>query len=234
MMSSTSLGRGSTLMSDGDDHRRLRNVIGRPLTPKALAELQPEAQHRAEELADRLVKASSFDAVPDLAEVLPTTWVPDLLGWPDESREKLLDWAAATFDGFGPPNERTSEAATGMLEMAAFAGQVALSELPEGSMAAGILEAVARGELSVGQCPMAIIDYLGPSLDTTISGLGNAVWLFATHPEQWQRLREDPGRARQAFDEALRLESPVTGFTRVTTRTAEIGKSRSQPDPGSC
>ena len=71
---------------------------------------------------------------------------------------------------------------------------------------------------------MAIIDYLGPSLDTTISGLGNAVWLFATHPEQWQRLREDPGRARQSFDEALRLESPVTGFTRVTTRTAEIGE----------
>ncbi len=217
------MGRGSTLMSDGDDHRRLRNVIGRQLTPKALAELQPEAQHRAEELADGLVKASSFDAVRDLAEVLPTTWVPDLLGWPDESREKLLDWATATFDGFGPPNERTSEAATGMLEMAAFAGQVALSELPEGSMAAGILEAVARGELSVDQCPMAIIDYLGPSLDTTISGLGNAIWLFATHPEQWQRFREDPGRAKQAFDEAIRLESPVTGFTRVATRAVEIG-----------
>jgi cytochrome P450 len=108
--------------------------------------------------------------------------------------------------------------------MAAFAEQVASRELPEGSMAAGILEAVARGDLSAGQCPMAIIDYLGPSLDTTISGLGNAVWLFATHPEQWQRLREDPGRAKQAFDEAIRLESPVTGFTRVTTRAAEIGE----------
>ena len=46
--------------------------------------------------------------------------------------------------------------------------------------------------------------------------------MFATHPGQWQRLGEDPGRARQAFDEALRLESPVTGFTRVTTRTVEI------------
>ncbi len=217
------LGRGTTLMSDGDDHRRLRNVVGRPLTPKALADLRPRARERAAELADRLVERSSFDAVPDLAEVLPTTWVPDLLGWPEEGREKLLDWAAATFDGFGPPNERTTVAAQGILEMAAFAGQVALSELPEGSMAAGILEAVARGDLDAGECPMAIIDYLGPSLDTTISGLGNAIWLFATHPEQWQRLREDPGRAKQAFDEALRLESPVTGFTRVTTRAAEIG-----------
>ena len=217
------MGRGSTLMSDGDDHRRLRNVIGPPLTPKALADLRPQAQERAEDLADRLVERSSFDAVPDLAEVLPTTWVPDLLGWPEEGRAKLLDWAAATFDGFGPPNERTDAAASGILEMATFAGKVAMSELPEGTMAADILEAVARGDLSADECPMAIIDYLGPSLDTTISGLGNAIWLFATDPEQWQRLREDPGRARQAFDEAIRLESPVTGFTRVITRAVDVG-----------
>ncbi len=217
------IGRGTTLMSDGDDHRRMRSVIGRPLTPKALAELGPQAGQRAEELADRLVERSSFDAVPDLAEVLPTTWVPDLLGWPEEGREKLLDWAGATFNGFGPPNERTNAAAPGIVEMAAFAAHVASSQPPEGSMAAGILEAVARGDLSAGQCPMAIIDYLGPSLDTTISGLGNAVWLLATYPEQWQRLREDPGRARRAFDEAVRLESPVTGFTRVTTRAVELG-----------
>jgi cytochrome P450 len=216
------IGRGTTLMSDGDDHRRLRSVIGRPLTPKALAELRPQARERAAELADRLVERSSFDAVPDLAEVLPTTWVPDLLGWPEEGRAKLLDWAAATFNGFGPPNERTNAAAPGIVEMAAFAERVASSELPEGSMAAGILEAVARGDLSAGQCPMAIIDYLGPSLDTTISGLGNAIWLFATHPVQWQRFREDPGRAKQAFDEAIRLEGPVTGFTGVTTRAVEI------------
>jgi cytochrome P450 len=198
-------------------------VIGRPLTPKALAELRPQADERSAALAERLVELGAVDAVPDLAEVLPTTWVPDLLGWPEHGREKLLDWAAATFNGFGPPNDRTNAAAAGIVEMAVFAEEVASSELPKGSMAAGILDAVARGDLDAGQCPMAIIDYLGPSLDTTISGLGNAVWLFATHPEQWQRLREDPGRARQAFEEALRLESPVTGFTRVTTRSVEIG-----------
>jgi cytochrome P450 len=220
------LGRGTTLMSDGDDHRYLRAVIGRPLTQKAVAELRPQARERAKGLADRLVEQGAFDAVPDLAEVLPTTWVPDLLGWPEEGREKLLDWAAATFNGFGPPNERTNAAAPGVLEMAAFAERVAISALPEGSMAAGILDAVARGDLSTGQCPMAIIDYLGPSLDTTISGLGNAIWLFATHPEQWQLLRADPGLAKQAFDEALRLESPVTGFTRVATRAGSIGGVR--------
>jgi cytochrome P450 len=217
------IGRGTTLMSDGDDHRLLRSVIGRPLAPKALAALRPQADARAAALADHLVERRLFDAIPDLAEVLPTAWVPELLGWPEDGREQLLDWAAAIFNGLGPRNDRTNAAAPGVIEMAAFAERVASSELPKGSMAAGILDAVARGELSAAQCPMAIIDYLGPSLDTTISGLGSAVWLFARHPEQWQRLREDPGRARQAFDEAIRLESPVTGFTRVTTRAVEIG-----------
>ncbi len=217
------LGRGTTLMSDGEEHQRLRSVIGRPLTPKALAGMRTQARERATQLADRLVERRTFDAVPDLAEVLPTTWVPDLLGWPEEGRGELLEWAAATFNGLGPPNQRTVASASGILEMAAFATLVAASDLPKGSMAAGILDAVTRGELSASQCPFAIIDYLGPSLDTTISGLGSAIWLFATSPDQWQLLREDPGRAKQAFEESIRLESPVTGFTRVATRPVDIG-----------
>ncbi len=217
------LGRGTTLMSDGEDHRQLRSIIGRPLTPKALLGLRAEARTRAAQLVQGLVTRRSFDAVPDLAEVLPSTWVPDLLGWPSDGRGQLLEWAAATFDGLGPLNDRTFGAAQGVVEMASFAEQVAASTPPPGSMAAGILAAADAGELDAAQCPMAIIDYLGPSLDTTISGLGNAVWLFATHPDQWQLLREDPSRVRQAFDEVLRLESPISGFTRVATRPTELG-----------
>jgi cytochrome P450 len=215
-------GRGTTLMSDGEDHRRLREVIGHPLTPKALAELRPEALTLADGLADRLVAARRFDAVADLAEVLPCAWVPDLLGWPRQGRERLLDWAAATFDALGPLNGRTVAAGAALLEMTGYAQQVAASTLPHGSMAAGILDAARRGEIEAHQCPMAMIDYLGPSLDTTIAALGNAIWLFASNPDQWTRLRRQPDRLKQAFNEVLRVESPVSGFTRVTTQPTEV------------
>jgi len=210
-------------MSDGEQHRRLRAVVGRPLTPKALAALRPDAEGLATELADGLVARGRFDAVTDLAEVLPARWVPDLLGWPAEGRDRLLDWAAATFDCLGPLNERVAAAGEDLLAMTAYAQHVASSTLPEGSMAAGILAAAARGDLAPEQCPMAIIDYLGPSLDTTVAALGNAIWLFATHPEQWSRLRREPERIKQACNEVLRIESPISGFTRVTTRPAELG-----------
>jgi cytochrome P450 len=89
-------------------------------------------------------------------------------------------------------------------------------------MAAGILAAADRGELDRAQCPLAIVDYLAPSLDTTISALGNAIWLFATHPDQWQLLRHDPDRVKHAFNEVLRMETPVSCFTRVALGDTEI------------
>jgi cytochrome P450 len=90
-------------------------------------------------------------------------------------------------------------------------------------MAARILEAAARGEIDRSRCPMMIIDYLAPSLDTTISGIGNAIWLLATHPDQWELLRERPQRVKQAFNEALRVETPISCFTRVAKAGATVG-----------
>jgi cytochrome P450 len=216
------VGLGTTLMSDGDQHRRLRDVILRPLTPKALVELRPNAQALADRMVDQLVTRGEFDAVADLAEVLPSTWVPELLGWPDDARDRLINWGSANFDALGPPNARTDAAGSGLLEMANYAITLANSTLPEGSMAAGILAAAARGEIDPTQCPLAIVDYLAPSLDTTISALGNAIWLFATHPDQWQLLRRDHDRVKAAFNEVLRMETPISSFTRVATRTTEI------------
>jgi cytochrome P450 len=221
------VGRGTTLMSDGAEHRTQRDLIGRPLTPRALAALRPPAQALADGLIDRLLAAGgACDGVADLAEVLPTTWVPDLLGWPVDRRDRLVAWGGASFDGLGPMNERAEQAGAGIVEMSTFAQELASAgagALPAGSFAGRIVEAAAQGEVAPGRCPMMIVDYLAPSLDTTISALGNALWLFATHPDQWQLLRDDPTRVKAAFNEVLRLESPISCFTRLAAADAVVG-----------
>ena len=217
------LGRGTTLMSDGDEHQVQRRIIGRPLTPRALADLRSDAQALADSLVEQLVDRRRFDAVTDLAEILPTTWVPDLLGWPTEGREHLVDWAAAQFDGLGPLNDRAVAASDGILAMSAYAQRLAGAELSAQSFGAGIQRAAARGEIEPQRCPMLFIDYLAPSLDTTISAIGNAIWLFAVHPDQWQRLREAPDRIKAALNEVLRIESPISCFTRVARVDAQVG-----------
>ena len=69
-----------------------------------------------------------------------------------------------------------------------------------------------------------MIDYMGPSLDTTIYGIGNGVWLFAKHPEEWQKVRESPPRVPTALNEILRMEAPIQCFSRLLTRDYEMNE----------
>jgi cytochrome P450 len=216
-------GRGTTLMSDGDEHRSQREIIGRPLTPRAIADLRPDAQAIADALVEQLVERRRFDAVTDLAEVLPTTWVPELLGWPEAERAHLVEWAADQFDGLGPLNERAIAAGDGIMALSGCAQRLADTPLPERSFGARIQRAADAGDIERSRCPMLFIDYLAPSLDTTISAIGSAVWLLATHPDQWQRLRDEPDRVKTAFNEALRVETPISCFTRIARTDTGVG-----------
>ena len=69
---------------------------------------------------------------------------------------------------------------------------------------------------------MLVRSFLSAGLDTTVSALGNAVYLLATNPEQWGLLRADPSRARSAFEETIRFESPVQQFFRTATCDTDL------------
>jgi cytochrome P450 len=95
--------------------------------------------------------------------------------------------------------------------------------LAPGGMGAGIYEAAEAGELHPSECPSMMLVYTWPSMDTTVSTIGHAVHRFAQHPDQWDLVRADPELVPAAFNEVLRIDSPVQVLTRVTTSTTEIG-----------
>ncbi len=71
-----------------------------------------------------------------------------------------------------------------------------------------------------------MIDYIAPSLDTTISAISNALHLFATHPDQWQLLKDDPTLIPNAVNEVIRYESPLRAFSRQARHDTEIAGHR--------
>jgi cytochrome P450 len=97
--------KGGLLCSDPPHHDVLRNIIEKPLTPKALSALRQRIGDEAEALADRLVAKKTFDAATDLAQYLSVTVVSELVGLPEDGRERMLEWAPANFDCFGPIND---------------------------------------------------------------------------------------------------------------------------------
>jgi cytochrome P450 len=215
--------RGNTLCSDGDAHNRLRRVVVRPVTPAALKSLREEVEREAEVVVDRLCASGRFCATAELAAHLPVTIVSNAIGLPEEGRERMMDWSIGLFNCFGPMNERARNAMPVLSEMMHYARTHAVpGKLKPGSWAEAIHQAAAAGEVPSEAVPVMMIDYMGPSLDTTIFAISSGVWLFANYSDQWDLVRNDPSLIPAAINEILRMEAPIQGFSRYVARDYDL------------
>ncbi|MEM8936555.1 MAG: cytochrome P450 [Pseudomonadota bacterium] len=214
---------GTVLNSDPPRHTKIRRTLSKPLMPQALAEIEARVQAEADALIDRLLEEKSFDGVKDLASYLPVTIVSSLVGLPEEGRANMLAWAAAAFDAAAPmENPRVQAAmpiAGGAFE---YMIQVKREDVVPGSWADQLFAARERGDIDEDMLVPMLIDYMTPSLDTTIAGISQMVKQFGENPEQWQILHDDPSLIRGAIEETLRMEAPIRGFARVAAEDTEI------------
>jgi cytochrome P450 len=220
---SNRLSRGTTLNSDGADHDQRRKLVAHRLLPRALRAISDDVDRQAAAVVDAAVSRGVVDGVSDLATALPMAVVPDLVGWPRDQRNSLLAWGGATFDILGPFNRHAVRAMPGIGQMLRFARRVVRQRaVIEGSLGHDVLIAADNGQLSHAECSPLMIDYIAPSLDTTISAISNALYLFATHPEQWQMIRADASLIPNAINEVIRYESPLRAFSRKAVSDIEI------------
>jgi 4-methoxybenzoate monooxygenase (O-demethylating) len=212
------------LETDPPLHDRTRKVQARVLSPAAVARLRESFTAVAEAMAESLAERGEFDAIPDLAEAYPLTVFPDAMGMPRENRGHLLPFGNMVFNSFGPPNAFLRKAIEDAREAVAWVFEQSRREnlAPEG-FGAGIHAAADTGELTAEETPQVVRSVLTAGVDTTVSGIGAAVYCLARFPGQFDRLRAEPKLARAAFEEAVRYETPVQTFFRTTTRETEIG-----------
>src|SRR3984893_8420157 len=211
------------LEADPPLHTRTRAVLTRILSPGAIKILRETFEREAELLVARLVEQREFDGVADLAEAYPLKVFPDAVGISGEGRENLLPYGSMVFNSFGPRNDLFNAAM-------ANAGPVRdwiMSKCSRGALKPGglgmqIFDAVDAGELSEDEAGMLVRSFLSAGIDTTVYGLGNALYCLARYPAQWQALRENPALIRGAFEEVLRFEAPVQSFFRTTTKAVDV------------
>jgi cytochrome P450 len=215
------------LEADPPLHTRTRAVLTRILSAAAMKKLWASFEQDGIALIDALVERGTFDAVRDLAEVYPLKVFPDAVGLAEEGRENLLPYGNMAFNAFGPRNELFDQAMANAQPVTSWImSRCQRDALAPGGLGAQIYEAADAGQLTEHEASLLVRSFLTAGLDTTVVGLGNALFCFAQHPDQWQRLRQDPSQARAAFDEVLRYESPVQTFFRTTTRPVEVAGLR--------
>jgi cytochrome P450 len=218
------LGPPALLEADPPLHDAPRRVLSKILGPRALHKLRQSWAAAAEDVVNCAVARQTVDAVPTLTEAFPLKVFPDAIGLPTAGRENLLPFSDHAFNTFGPNNDLVQRGAPRFPELASWvASQCTRDALTDDGFGAAIWAMADRGEVTAAQAPTMVRPLLAAGVDTTINGLSAVLYAFATHPEQWQRLREQPTLARIAFDEAVRWESPVQTFFRTTTSDVRLG-----------
>jgi 4-methoxybenzoate monooxygenase (O-demethylating) len=149
---------------------------------------------------------------------------PDSVGIAGDGRENLLPYGSMVFNGFGPRNDLFEKAMCNAGPVRDWImSKCSRAALAPDGLGMQIFGAVDAGELTEAEAGMLVRSFLSAGVDTTVYGIGNALYCFARYPQQWTILRENPSLVRQAFEEVLRFEAPVQTFFRTTTKAVNVG-----------
>lgn len=209
---------------DPPAHTQMRRLFMERLGPRHLKPVEDTIDRCARELADRLVASDGFDGVADLARELPVNVIMDLIGWPDEVRGRLLALAAGGFNACGPDNPRMRAALPKLAAMMEMIEKVYdEGALTPGGFGSTVANAARRGEIPREAAIGLLAGYVVAAFDTTINAMASGVHLFALNPEQWRAIREDVSLIPRAFNEIIRIESPIQHLSRVTAEEVDLG-----------
>jgi cytochrome P450 len=209
---------GNIINVNGDDHRRLRNLVNPALTPRAADAHRPAMRGFLERLAAELPADGRCEFVTAFAKPYPSLTIAHVLGAPLEDAPRLhhwSNWIQRQFDAASLVEQREQ------IEQACVEAYAYLEELlarrreAPGEDVISILLAAEDGgdRLSAREVVDLVLDLILGGIDTAQSQLSHTVRLLAEHPDQWEALRADPeGLAAGAVEESLRHE-PVTPFT---------------------
>ncbi|MCV0394869.1 MAG: cytochrome P450 [Rhizobiaceae bacterium] len=210
------------LENDPPSHTSIRGVLTRILSPIVVRRWREHFEKEAVIFADRLVEKGQFDGVEDVAESYVLHVFPEAVGV-ELPRREALAIGEMSFNQAGPDNELHRAAVKKAEPYLDWYDRSAEREsMRPGSIGEMLFEAEERGELEEGVATNMARVFVRGGMDTTIAGIGFTLNQLARNPDQWAILKADPSKARQAFEEAIRHESPSYVNFRTTTRETEL------------
>ncbi len=216
---------------DPPDHTRLRSLVSKAFTPRAVAALGPRIQEIVEELLDDLADRDSFDLISDFAFPFPVIVIAEMLGIPAEDRDKFNVWSndiALAVEPIlsGEEIVRVERASDEIIEY--FEGIIEQRRMePRDDMLSALLAAEEEGDrLSHDELLGTLMLLLVAGNETTRSLIGNGMLALLKNPDELQRLREDSDLLGSAIDEMLRYDSPVQIIIRVVLEDTEFKGKR--------
>ncbi|WP_421718121.1 cytochrome P450 [Algiphilus sp.] len=218
------------LNKDGPAHRRLRNMAMQSLGgAKTVRLMESEVQHTVSQAMDQALAQGGMEIVEDMASLVPSRMMCHIMGVPLEDRPLFNEWTAARtnafFARFLPPEvqQRTRNAGVAMADY--FEALVRQRrKQPGDDLVSSLIRAEEQGD-RLGDVELAVqaIGIIIAGYETTIGLISNGLRALLDHPDQLERLRQEPALIRNAIEECLRYDTPILFNWRVLAESREIG-----------
>jgi cholest-4-en-3-one 26-monooxygenase len=214
------------LNMDPPQHSMHRKIVATGFTPSMIRKLEPHVREIATNIIDSVASRGSCDFVTEVAAELPLQVIAEMVGVPHEERHKIFDWSNRLI-GFDDPELSTSQEDGGQAaaQLFMYAHELAAQRRnePRDDLVSLLVRAEVDGEvLSEPAFDAFFLLLVVAGNETTRNLISGAMQAFMEHPEQRQRLIDDPSQMTIAVEEMLRWVSPVMYFRRTAQRDTEI------------
>ncbi|KZS63331.1 cytochrome P450 [Mycobacterium ostraviense] len=210
------------LNQDAPHHTRLRKIISRGFTPRAVGRLEAELSERAHKIAKAAAAEGSGDFVEQVSCELPLQAIAGLLGVPQEDRGKLFHWSNE-MTGTEDPEFAHVDPKASSVELISYAMKMAEDKAknPGDDIVTQLIEADIDGEkLSDDEFGFFVVMLAVAGNETSRNSITQGMMAFADHPEQWELYKNE--RPETAADEIVRWATPVTCFQRTALQDYEL------------
>ena len=216
-------GRFSMINMDAPQHTRMRTLVSRVFTPRAVEQLREDLDRRARRIVADAAAAGAGDFVAQVSSELPLQAIAGLLGVPFEDRSKLFHWTN-NMVGDEDPEFAESEALASAGELMFYGMQLAAgkAEHPGDDIVTQLIAADVDGhKLSDEEFGLFMVTLTVAGNETTRNSITQGMMAFLDSPEQWETFKER--RPVTAVDEIIRWATPITAFQRTALRDIQLG-----------
>jgi cytochrome P450 len=215
------------LFADPPDHTRLRRIVGKAFTARAVEEMRPRIAAIVDRMLDAVAPDGGADLVQALAFPLPVTVISDMLGVPEEDHETLRSWTAEAVKALDPSDDMTVffPAAEAIRELRSYFDELVdrRRRAPGPDLLSALIAAEDDGDrLSHEELLDTAILLFGAGHETTVNLIAGGALNLLRHPEELARLRADTTLVTTAVEELLRFGPPVQFTARIATADVEV------------
>ena len=212
------------LNMDAPQHTRMRAIVSRAFTPRAVNELSDALTWRARKIVPEAAAKESGDFVRYVACELPLQAIAELLGVPQEDRFKIFDWSNRMVSNGDPDYDDPEDAQMASFEMLSYfmAMSEDRKEHPRDDIVTKLVNAQIDGEdLTSDEFGFFALILSVAGNETTRNATSHGMIAFFEHPEQWEIYKRE--RPETAADEIVRWSTPVVVFQRTAKEDTELG-----------